>query len=139
MLNPSFVVAVLASSAWAQCVGPPILIASPAAGRGCREPAIVVSPLNHQRVVAAWIEQVVNLGTPQVVHYALTTDGWATIASTGLVELVGCPNSPTPTTSFDPMVAASPSSGNLWVGAAANDGTPQSPHAVSFSISLIPP
>jgi hypothetical protein len=113
-----------AASVHAQSVSDPIQIGGPPApGRVTVETAIAAAmgvDSAQQRVVAAWFD----LGNvDEVLKFAVTFDGWQTPPAVYSVSctdphsmcITGCAGWE-PLRYPDPMVAASPTNGDLWVG-----------------------
>lgn len=115
--------AVLALPASGQVVLRPVRVSSAAAGEANSEPTIIASPRNSQEVLVAWINS-----PSWRIHYRVSTDGFASPLNVR-PSVLPFPNTTAPpcgpcvgTRQADPAVAASPQTGDLYLGAISLGG-----------------
>jgi hypothetical protein len=120
----------------AQSVGPAVLIAQGSSTRSWMETAIIASPANSNHAVVVFQDEATGGGISHDVYYAVTTSGFAAITGPTAYP------SPSPSCggsqSFDPMVAASAQTGDLYIGCILG-GKPsimRKPFGQSFSGSI---
>ncbi|MEX2218959.1 MAG: GC-type dockerin domain-anchored protein [Phycisphaerales bacterium] len=116
--RPAALILTLAAACHAQTVGPERVVAQGGNSLSHQECVVAVNPFDSHEAVVAW-QTIDRSGlTPTRIHYATTFDG-ATFPTTAMLPLA--PGPVPATVTFDPVIAASHQTGDIWVGGAENN------------------